>query len=123
VSDDYRAAFRALDTAGLWSKLRVSPGDLIRARYLRGEIDAEEAGRRITVMSWMIALLFPAALLPAFFGMWMLLHRAYYYPLAMVQIAALLAPIGPLFAIVVDRLIERPALRRAVERRESMDAR
>jgi hypothetical protein len=123
VSDDYRAAFRALDTGGLWSKLRVSPGDLIRARYLRGEIDAEEAGRRITVMSWMIALLFPAVLLPAFFGMWMLLHRAYAhaYPLAMVQLAALLAPIGPLFAIVADRLIERPALRRAVARRESID--
>ena len=53
---------------GLWPQPRVSPGDLIRARFL-------------------------------------------------------LAPIGPLFAIAVGRLIGRPALRRAVERGESMDGR
>jgi hypothetical protein len=124
MSDDYRAAFRALDVGGLASRLRVSPGDLIRARYLRGEIDAEEAGRRLTILAWMIALLFPVGLLAAFFGLRMLLTRDASYPLAFrIQLAMLLAPIGPLFAIAVDRLVERPALRRAVERRESTDGR
>jgi hypothetical protein len=99
---------------------RTSPGELIRARYLRGEIDEEEAERRLRVLAGLTALLLPALLISLTFAFRALLFRDVLPTPLLLRIAAVLAPIGPLFALAVHLLVERPAFRAAVERRKSL---
>lgn len=97
----------------------TSPGELIRARFLRGEIDAAEAERRLRALAWMTALVLPALLIGLTFAFRALLFRDALPAPLLLRIAGVLGPIGPLFALAAHLLVERPALRRAVELRKS----
>lgn len=98
---------------GYWT---TSPGDRIREGYLRGDYGAEECARRLRVLAWVTAVLFPAGLLAAFCILRVLLYRTFYpWPL-LLELAALVMPLGPVFAWAVDRFVEQPAFRRAERR-------
>ena len=100
----------------MWAWLSGSPWARVRELYQRGEIDETEAERRYRVFGWLLAIFFPAGLFAAICGLRWLMYRRFYTLHDLSALGVLLVPLGPIFAWAVDRFIERPALREAVER-------
>lgn len=97
---------------GLWAWLNGSPWERVRRAYLKGDVDEAEAERRLKILRWLTAILFPAGLFVAICALRRLFYGAMYRLDDMAVLAVLLIPIGPIFAWAVDRFIEQPALRR-----------
>ena len=104
---------------GLWAWLNGSPWARVRELFLRGDIDEAEAERRHRILGWLTAVFFPTGLFAAICALRWLIYRRFYTLHDLTSLGVLLAPLGPLFAWAVDRFIERPAFREAVERRNA----